>query len=310
MPLPSDPKAVELGDSIVDELFGIYDPNPGIRPTYAKGILLSGKFSPFPISRTLSKAPHFKRSSVPVIVRFSSSTGFPNIPDTDPNGNPRGFAIRFVLQDHPRRLHTDIIAHSVDGFPASTGEEALEFFKAVKNGTMDDYLVSHPKALAFVRTPKPTPAAFGREKYYGVTAYKFIAEDGRETYIRYRIVPCAGEAHLDDNALKSQPPLFLYHGVEKQFQSGPILFALKAQIAEPGDITNDSTVKWPDDRQEVTLGSIQLLDIMENQNQEQRRIIFDPIPRVEGIEPSDDPLLDVRAAAYLLSGRERRGPGN
>jgi len=35
-------------------------------------------------------------------------------------------------------------------------------------------------------------------------------------------------------------------------------------------------------------------------------MIFDPIPRVDGIEPSDDPLLELRAAVYLLSGRRRR----
>jgi catalase len=39
---------------------------------------------------------------------------------------------------------------------------------------------------------------------------------------------------------------------------------------------------------------------------EQKRIIFDPIPRVDGIDPSADPLLELRAAIYLLSGRRRR----
>ena len=39
---------------------------------------------------------------------------------------------------------------------------------------------------------------------------------------------------------------------------------------------------------------------------QQKHIIFDPIPRVEGIEPSADPLLELRAAIYLLSGRRRR----
>jgi catalase len=39
---------------------------------------------------------------------------------------------------------------------------------------------------------------------------------------------------------------------------------------------------------------------------QQKHIIFDPIPRVDGIEPSDDPLLELRAAVYLLSGRRRR----
>jgi catalase len=39
---------------------------------------------------------------------------------------------------------------------------------------------------------------------------------------------------------------------------------------------------------------------------EQKQTIFDPIPRVDGIEPSDDPLLELRAAVYLMSGRRRR----
>ncbi len=39
---------------------------------------------------------------------------------------------------------------------------------------------------------------------------------------------------------------------------------------------------------------------------EQRRIIFDPIPRVDGIEASADPLFQPRADLYLLSGRRRR----
>ena len=39
---------------------------------------------------------------------------------------------------------------------------------------------------------------------------------------------------------------------------------------------------------------------------ENRRVIFDPIPRVQGIEASADPLFDPRADLYLLSGRRRR----
>jgi catalase len=37
-----------------------------------------------------------------------------------------------------------------------------------------------------------------------------------------------------------------------------------------------------------------------------RKIIFDPIPRVDGIESSGDPLTEVRSEIYLLSGRRRR----
>ncbi len=46
---------------------------------------------------------------------------------------------------------------------------------------------------------------------------------------------------------------------------------------------------------------------LENHNDpELRKIIFDPIPRVDGIDASADPLLEVRAAIYLASGRRRR----
>ncbi|KAL6691473.1 hypothetical protein J3F84DRAFT_386565, partial [Trichoderma pleuroticola] len=81
---------------------------------HAKGILLKGVFIPSPQAKVLSKAQHFDESSTPVIARFSSSTGNPDIPDLDPRSSPRGLAIRFQLAETPRRLHTDIIAHSIN----------------------------------------------------------------------------------------------------------------------------------------------------------------------------------------------------
>jgi catalase len=51
---------------------------------------------------------------------------------------------------------------------------------------------------------------------------------------------------------------------------------------------------------------LELTRVIPNNDDEQRHIIFDPIPRVDGIESSGDPLLEARAAAYLMSGRRRR----
>jgi len=42
---------------------------------------------------------------------------------------------------------------------------------------------------------------------------------------------------------------------------------------------------------------------------EQQHIIFDPIPRVDGIDTSADPLFEPRAIIYLMSGRRRRAAG-
>ena len=81
------------------------------------------------------------------------------------------------------------------------------------------------------------------------------------------------------------------------------------QIAAPEDIDDDATIHWPE--------SARALRARHNRadrspcptiSPQQQHIIFDPIPRVDGIEPSADPLLELRAAIYLLSGRERRPP--
>jgi catalase len=53
-----------------------------------------------------------------------------------------------------------------------------------------------------------------------------------------------------------------------------------------------------------------LQEITPDNADEQRRIIFDPIPRVDGIEASADPLFEPRANIYLMTGRRRRAAGN
>jgi catalase len=79
-----------------------------------------------------------------------------------------------------------------------------------------------------------------------------------------------------------------------------------AQLAEAGDVVDDVTIHWPEDRKLLELGQLVFTELVANEAHEQKNIIFDPIPRVDGIEPSDDPLLELRAAIYLLSGRRRR----
>src|SRR3569833_1135382 len=127
MPLPSDEKLVALGQDILKQFDAAFGLHPGFRPAHARGILLNGTFTPNAEASELTRAPHISRPSAPVLARFSSSTGLPQIPDTDPNANPRGLAIRFQLAEH---VHTDIVSHSTDGFPAQTGQEFLELLQA------------------------------------------------------------------------------------------------------------------------------------------------------------------------------------
>lgn len=236
-----------------------------------------------------------------------TATGLPKIPDNSSNAEPRGFALRFQLATHPRRIHTDIIAHSVDAFPGSNGDEALAFFKALKDGTIESFLGTHPKALAFVQAPKPAPESFANEQFFGVNAFRLIDSHGNDTFVRYRIVPAAGLRTLNEEEVSGRNENYLFDEIPKLVEAGPVVYNLKAQIAGDTDVTDDACVHWPEERRVVDLGTISLEALVEGDAAEQKHIIFDPVPRdVPGLEPSADPLLEVRAGVYLISGRERR----
>lgn len=273
--------------------------------------MLNGTFTPTPKAKELSTAPHFSSPSTSVTVRFSNSTGVPQIPDTSPDANPRGLGIRFNLGE---RVHTDIIAHSTPFFPTRTGAGFLEFLRALAAsppGTpspspVEKFLGANFAALAFVQAPKPAPSSFAREAFYAVNALKFVNAEGKSTYFRYRILPAAGEDHLDEAATKERGPDFLYDELQKRVTEESVVFRVVAQLAEEGDEVNDATVHWPESRQLVELGTVKVGTVLPDNAKEQKRIIYDPVPRVEGIETSDDPLLEMRAAVYLISGKERR----
>ena len=311
MPLPSDEKLIALSQDLIQQFDTIFGQHPGFRPAHAKGTLLAGTFTPSTSAASLTRAPHLNRPSTPVWVRFSDSTGLPLIPDNNPNANPKGCAIRFRLAD---RVHTDIIAHSVNAFPARAGQEFLEFLRAlatsdrshISGSPLEAFLGTHPKALAFVQAPKPAPSSFAREAFFGITAMRFTNQAGQSRYGRYRILPQAGVEHLSDAEVAGKSANYLFDDLAERIAKGPIQFRILAQLANDGDNVNDATEQWPEDRTLLELGTIALTAPVAQDAHEQKWTIFDPIPRVDGIDASDDPLLELRAAVYLMSGRRRR----
>jgi catalase len=316
MPLTSDEKLLALSRDVLGAFEkvdgGIH---AGFRPAHAKGILLTGVFAPSPQASSLTRAPHITTDSTPVTLRFSDFAGIPNVPDNDPRGaSPRGCAIRFHLAEH---VHTDIVAHSIDAFPVSTAQDFLDFLNALiatdpagpHPNAIEQFLGTHPAALAFVQAPKPIPTSFARESFFAVSAFKFTNAEGASRYGRYRVLPVAGNDYLDEAGAAAQTPNFLFDEIEERLAKGPVRFRIMVQLANQGDAVDDATIRWPEDRQQLTFGEISLTQIAPDNAGAQRQIIFDPIPRVEGIEPSADPLFEPRANVYLMAGRRRRSDG-
>ena len=311
MPLPQDERIVSLANDLLhafDKVFGLH---PGFRPAHAKGVMLTGVFVPAAGAQHLTKAPHLTKANTPVTVRFSNSTGLPSLPDTSPDANPHGLAIRFHLAEH---VHTDIIAHSENGFPAHNGQEFLELLEAIATSGPDvpspkpieQFFGSHPSALAFVQAPKPFPSSLARDTYFGVTAYRFTNAAGETKFGRYRVVPEQGNDYISSDKISGLSTNYHFEELVERVAKEPIRFKILLQVAGPSDNVNDATIPWPEDRELVELGTFELTEAVPDNLAQQKNIIFDPIPRVDGIEPSDDPLLEVRSALYLLSGRRRR----
>src|SRR5262249_49310756 len=258
-----------LAQQILDAFDQLQGVHPGFRPAHAKGLMCSGVFTPSAEAAKLTRAPHANRPSTPVTVRYSDSTGLPNIPDNDPaRSGPRGIAVRFHLDDH---LHTDIIAHSFDGFPVRSGEEFLEFLRAAaafgagRPQAMGAFLASHTNAKRFVEAPKPIPTSFAREAFFAGTAFKFTNSSGVSRHGRFRVRPEAGTEYLSSEAATAKSPDFLFDELGPRLDGQAVKLGIFVQMAEPGDDVTDASTTWPANRTEIRFGTIALTARIDDQ---------------------------------------------
>lgn len=288
-------------------------PHPGFRPNHAKGIVAHGTFTPAPQAAGLSRAAHLRAASTPAVVRFSNAGGVPTIADASPKASPRGMAIRFRLADGSE---TDIVAFSVNRFPVPTPELFLDMLRAVaasgpdvpKPTPLEQFLEAHPSASAFVRQPKPVPASFVTQSYHGVNAFLFENGQGERRYGRYRIVPLEGEQFMTEAQVAQAPSDVLMQELATRLQRAPAAFRLLAQVAAEGDVVDDPTVVWPEDRALVELGTLTLTRVAADSLAEERALAFNPLLLTDGIAPSADPVLLARPAAYAVSVARRFNP--
>ncbi len=291
---------------LVDEFNALYGVHPGARANHAKGAVFEGTFTPAQGADALSSAAFLKGAPTPLTIRFSNSGGLPSAPDIDPStGGVRGMAIKFRLADGSE---VDMVCISMNGFPVATGEDFLALLKAVgasgpampKPTAIEKFLSTHPAAQAFVATPRPVAVSYGTEPYFGVNAFKFTNAHGMSKFGRYRIVPESGPAFVSDEEAAKRPPNALADNLRTSVEKGPVKFRLMVQVAAADDPTTDATKIWPDSRPTVELGEIAVTKALDTQKVE-NELLYLPTNLTNGIEPSDDPLINTRTEAYAES---------
>lgn len=289
---------------MVDALNAVFGEDPGTRPVHTKGVVVKGSFTPSASATELSKAPHFK-TSVPVTVRFSNFAGIPDVSDTHPLSMPRGMAIMFHLPDGSA---TSIVAHSTNDFPSPTVADFRDLLLAIAHSGPDapkptplhQYLGDHPAAKEFLTAPKPFPVSYATLPYFAVNAYEFTDAHGESVYGRYQLIPVAGEHYLTKEQVAQAGPDYQVKEIRQRIAAGPVKFKLVVQIAEEGDVIDNPTVTWPDSRETVTIGTIKLTSLVEDNAAAQDALVFMPATVPPGIEVAD-PMLKKRDAIYAVS---------
>jgi len=288
--------------------------HPGSRAAHAKGTLCAATFTPTAEAAGLSRAEHFEGPVVRAHVRFSNGSGDPAAPDFEPREG-RGMATKYYLADGST---TDVIGITLPAFFVNTVDAFLEFLRARKpdpaTGEADpaaigEFIGTHPESLTAaeaVITATP-PESYLRCAYNSLHAYRFVDADGGSRFVRYRWEPDLGEANLDLEDATARGPDYLQDDLAERLGRGPAGFTVLAQIAEDGDPVDDPTVVWPDDRRKVTLGRLDVTALANDREQDGDVLVFDPTRVTDGIECSDDPILQFRSDAYAESVLRRSG---
>ncbi|MGI8432940.1 MAG: catalase family peroxidase [Chthoniobacterales bacterium] len=301
----------ELAQQILDTMLQVHGVQPGFRPVHAKGVVCEGTFTASKEAAALSRAAHFQGDTVPVTVRFSDGAPDPHVPDFSPEAGPRGLAIRFLL---PGGEKTDIVAMSHNGFVVATPAEFLALQKAVvatdpskpHPWPVEDFLGSHPLALKFVQEIGARPASFGTAAFFSNDSFVFVNKEGKKQVGRYKFLPVAGAQDLTEAEAKGKTPDYLTDELKERLAKGPVQFRLVIQIPNPGDVTNDPSIVWPDDRKTIEVGTTSVNSMVAESDAASQKLAFAPTPLPDGIELSDDPFPALRSAVYTLSVKHRQ----
>jgi catalase len=286
---------------------------PGFRRNHAKGLCVTGYFESNGAGRQLSKAVVFAPGRVPVVGRFALAGGQPF--QADANGTVRSLALRLRLTNGEEwRTGMNAIPVFQVNTPQAFYEQLLAGKPEAATGNPDparmaDFLARHPesaRAIAVIGS-EPNSSGFANSRFNSLDAFRFVADNGKTTSVRWSLVP--NEAFVADDPADRHPRArnYLFDALVAQLRQQPLQWHLMITIAGPGDPINDATQPWPVEREQLDVGTLTIEHAQGEDGGACRNINFDPLVLPSGIEPSDDPLLSARSAAYSRSFTLRAG---
>lgn len=300
---------------LVDAFEGAFGKQAGFRRSGAKGVCAVGEFTGSAEGRALSASSVFGGSSVPVVARFSVGGGNPKAADNA--RGVRGLALQFNLPGGELWQMANI---STPVFTAATPEQMLGFLESrqmnpetrmpdpAKVKAFNDAnpeVLLQPKYLA----SQPVPASYAGVNYWGVNAFAFVDARGNKQFGKWVFEPVSGPLGLTDDEAKAKSTDFLIDELRQRVAAAPVAFDFKLQLAQAGDKIDSAVTPLPEDRRKVTLGRLTITQVDPGNGGACAGMTFNPIVLPKGIEASNDPVLQGRAAPYAVSLGRRLGEG-
>lgn len=297
------PPVDALAQEAVDAIHETFGQHPG-RAVHVKGAWARGTFTGTPEGAALCRAPFLTGSPVEALVRFSTGGGDPTAHDGGRDG--RGIAVKLFLGDGEV---TDLLGISVPAFSSRTPEDFIALVRLARTPEqLGPFLENHPETMASIqaRLATPPPASWAELVYNGIHAFRWSAADGTSRWVRTRWMPDdgPGEGLADEDAMAREPD-YLSTELSDRLARGAVGFTLLARLAAEGDPLTDPTEPWPEEREAVGVGRLELTEAVDDPETATDIHVFDPLRLCAGIEPSDDPILHFRRKAYDVSARGR-----
>jgi catalase len=237
-------------EAIVDAFNAVSGKHPGMRASGAKGVCVTGTFTPAADATGLSKAPHFAKA-VPVTGRFSMGGGNPKISDKTKPAT-RGLSLRLggengdlvlVMISAPvfgARTPQQLMASLAARVPGADGKPDAEKVKA--------FVAANPETTrqAAWLNARPVPASFAGVSYWAVHAYTLTNAKDEARVVKLKAVPAAGELGLTDDELKAKPDSFYADELKDRLGKGPPRSISSRSSASPA--TRSRTSRRPGPR--------------------------------------------------------------
>ncbi len=301
------------------------------RVVHARGAGAHGVFEAYgtvgdePVSNyTRAKLFQEKGKQTPVFVRFSSVIHGGHSPET--LRDPRGFAVKFYTEDG----NWDLVGNNLKVFFIRDAMKFPDLVHAFKPDPITnrqdghrifDFISNTPEAMhmiTFLFSPWGIPANYRQMQGSGVNTYKWVNEAGEGVLVKYHWEPKQGIKNLTQPEAETIQAKNFNHATQDLYdaiEAGSFpQWELLVQIMSDGDHPEldfdplDDTKLWPEDQFPwLPVGVMTLNKNPENYFHEVEQVAFGTGVLVDGLDFSDDKMLQGRTFSYSDTQRYRVG---